>query len=141
MMDYADAVSAFFVTSPEATIEPEIVRSGGPARRLRDTLEPIAMHAVWCAITNKTLAREFGLDFLGSYVWGRGSALGGAAPAVVASAFAVFEPGFITGVYQAARAKVGWAELVATRDRATADSLREILVDSDVTTVVAALRL
>jgi hypothetical protein len=139
-MDYADAVAAFFVPSPEGTVEPDVVRDGGAARRLRDSLEPIAMHAVWCATTNQTLAHEYGLDFLGGYVWGRASALGEAAPAVVASAFAVFEPGFVAAVYRDARAKVGWADLVATRDRATVDSLRQILGVTQVSDAVAALR-
>jgi len=140
MMDYQDAVAAFFVPSPEGTVEPEIVREGGAARRLRDALEPIAMHAVWCASTNKDLAREYGLDFLGSYVWGRASALGDAAPGVVVSAFAVFEPTFLSAVYRDARSKVGWADLVATRTGATAESLRQILGDTDVGAAVSTLR-
>jgi hypothetical protein len=140
MMDYQDAVAAFFVPSPEGTVEPEIVREGRAARRLRDALEPIAMHAVWCASTNQALARECGLDFLGSYVWGRASALGDAAPGVVVSAFAVFEPTFLTAVYRDARSKVGWADLVATRTEATAGSLRQILSDTDVGAAVSTLR-
>lgn len=139
-MDYREALALFFAPSPPEAIEPQIVQHAGAARRLRDALEPIAMHAVWCAHTNERLAAAYGLDFLGSYVWGRASALGDPAPAVVVAAFAVFEPNLITGVYRDARTKVGWADLVATRDRATADSLRETLGDVDTAGVTAALR-
>ena len=139
-MQYREARAAFFQPSPPDVVEPHIVRTGGPARRLRDALEPIAMHAVWCARTNEALADGYGLDYLGAYVWGRASAMGEPAPAVVAAAFAVFEPTFIGRTYLAARARVGWSELVGTRDRTTAESLREILGDADPTGVTTALR-
>ena len=45
------------------------------------------MHAVWNRTTNERLAR-LGLDFLTSYVGGRGASLGNPAGAVVAAAFA-----------------------------------------------------
>jgi hypothetical protein len=139
-MDYQQARAAFFTPSPPQTSQPEIVRHGSAARRLRDAFEPIAMHAVWCARTNERLAQAHGLDFLESYVWGRASGLGDAAPAVAASAFAVFEPSFITSVLTAARSKVARPELVATRDQATAESLREVLGPAEVTAAVAVLR-
>ena len=123
-MDYQDARTIFFTPSPPGTPEPDAVQQGGPARRLRDAMEPIAMHAVWCANTNERLATAYGLDFLTSYVWGRASGLGDAAPGVVVAAFAVFEPDLVIGVYEAARAKVAWADLVATRNQATSASPR-----------------
>ena len=126
-MEYQEAVAAFFAPSPPDVEQPAAVRDGGPARRLRDAIEPIAMHAVWCARTNKRLAEAFGLDFLGAYVWGRASALGDAAPGVAAAAFAVFEPSFLTAVLTDARSKASRADLVAARDAATAESLRELL--------------
>jgi hypothetical protein len=139
-VDYQEAVAAFFVASPPGTEQPPIVRDGGPARRLRDALEPVAMHAVWCAGTNHRLADAFGLDFLGAYVWGRASALGEPAPGVVAATFAVFEPSFVAAVYSDARSRASWSDLVAARDEATAASLRGILGDVDVSRVTAALR-
>ena len=139
-MNYQEVLATFFTPSPPGTAEPEVVQHGSAARRLRDAIEPIAMHAVWCARTNHRLADEFGLDFLGGYVWGRASALGEPAPGVVVATFAVFEPAFVTAVYLDARTKAGWSELVAARDEATAASLRELLGDIDPTGVTAALR-
>ena len=74
-MDYADAVAAFFVSRQEGTDLPAAVTGGSPARRLRDACEPVAMHAVWNRTTNERLA-QLGLDFLTSYVGGRGASLG-----------------------------------------------------------------
>lgn len=130
----------FFAPPPAGVVEPEIVLEGGPARRLRDALEPIAMHAVWCERTNERLAGAYGLDFLGAYVWGRASALGEPAAGTVVATFAVFAPPMITAVYEGARAKVGWADLVATRDQATGESLRDLLGGAEVDKVTAILR-
>ena len=74
-MDYTDAVAAFFVPREEGTALPAAVAEGSPARRLRDACEPVAMHAVWSQQTNERLA-QLGLDFLTSYVGGRGASLG-----------------------------------------------------------------
>jgi hypothetical protein len=63
------------------------------------------MHAVWNRATNERLAR-LGLDFLTSYVGGRGASLGDPAGAVVAAAFAWFEPGLVATVWEAARSAV-----------------------------------
>src|SRR5262249_11465621 len=96
--------------------------------------------AVWCAGTNQRLAEAFGLDFLGSYVWGRASALGDAAPGTVVAGFAVFEPSLVTAVLSDARSKATWSDLVAARDEATARSLGQILADHDVSGMTTALR-
>src|SRR5262249_10491116 len=126
-MEYQEAVAVFFAPSPSEVEQPAVVRHGGAARRLRDAIEPIAMHAVWCARTNERLAEAFGLEFLGAYVWGRASALGDAAAGVAVAAFAVFEPSFLTGVLTDARSKASRTDLVAARDAATSESLRELL--------------
>jgi len=139
-VNYDEVLATFFTPSPPDAAEPAIVRHGGPARRLRDAIEPIAMHAVWCARTNHRLADDFGLDFLGGYVWGRASALGEPASGAVVAAFAVFEPGFLTAVYTDARSRAGWSELVAARDEATAGSLHELLGDVDPTATTAVLQ-
>ena len=129
-MDYAEAAAAFFVLRQEGTALPVAVAEGSPARRLRDACEPVAMHAVWSRATNERLA-QLGLDFLTSYVGGRGAFLGEAAGAVVAAAFAWFEPGLVTTLWDAARAAVRLDRLVQARDESTVASLREILADED----------
>jgi hypothetical protein len=102
-------------------------------------MEPVAMHAVWSRQTNEALA-ALGLNFLTGYVWGRGSGMGEPAAAVVVSAFAVFEPGLITALYEEGRGKVARSDMVAARDEATAASLRTVIPDADVSGVVTALR-
>src|SRR5580693_6240319 len=95
-MDYDDAVATFASPRPAGTPLPEVVGAGGPARRLRDACEPLAMHALWNRRTNDCLA-ALGLDFLTGYVWGRAASLGEPSPPVVAAVFAWFEPGLLPG--------------------------------------------
>jgi len=78
------------------------------------------------------LTAGLGLDFLAGYVGGRGSVLGDAAGAVVAAAFAWFEPGLVAGLWDAARSVVPPAQLAAAREEATAASLRDVLAGEDV---------
>jgi hypothetical protein len=130
IVDYADAVTAFFVTRPEGTALPPAVAEGSPARRLRDACEPVAMHAVWSRAVCERLAR-FGLDFLTSYVGGRGAFLGEPSGAVVAAAFAWFEPGLVTSSWDAVRTAVSHDQLVQARDESTIASLREVLAGED----------
>lgn len=138
-MDYNIAIQAFFQPTPANTPVPRPVAHAGPARRLRDACEPLAMHAVWSRLTNERLA-SLGLNFLTSYLWGRASALGEPPATLVVAAFAAFEPGLVTGLYEEARSLVGSAELLAARDEATITSLQHVLGDADVTFAVAALR-
>jgi hypothetical protein len=138
-MDYDAALEVFFQPSPSGAPVPGPVANARPARRLRDAYEPIGMHAVWSRRTNEQLA-SLGLNFLTGYVWGRASGMGEPAPAVVASAFAVFEPGLITSCYEEGRAKVGRADLVEVRNQATSESLAAVLGDADVRSVVSVLR-
>jgi hypothetical protein len=130
IVDYADAVAAFFVPRQEGTAVPAAVTEGSRARRLRDACEPIAMHAVWSRTVNERLA-GLGLDFLTSYVGGRGACLGEPSGAVVAAAFAWFEPGLVTALWDAVRSAVGHDQLVQARDEATVASLREVLAGED----------
>ena len=133
-MDYDEVVAAFFSPRPEGTPLPTAVTAGSPARRVRDAAEPIAMHAAWNRTTNERLA-ELGLDFLAGYVGGRATSLGEPSPAVVAAAFAWFEPGLVAALYSAARAAVDRDTLVAARDEATVQSLRAVLGGDDVAPV------
>ena len=129
-MDYDDAVATFYAPRPDDTPVPEVVRSGAPARRLRDACEPIAMHAVWNRHTIESLA-PLGLDFLASYVGGRAASLGEPSPSVVAATFAWFEPTLIAGLFEAARSALPRDRLLAARDAATTASLTEVLAGDD----------
>lgn len=133
-MHYDEAVAAFFAPRPDDTPVPEAVLNGGPARRLRDACEPVAMHAVWNRRTNERLG-ALGLDFLASYVGGRAASLGSPHGAVVAAAFAWFEPGLVAAMHDAASVEMPADQLVLVRDEATAESLREVLEGEDVTAV------
>lgn len=129
-MDYADAVATFCAPRPAGTPLPEVVRAGGPARRLRDACEPLAMHPLWNRHTNERLA-ALGLDFITGYVGGRAASLGDPVPPVVAAAFAWFEPRLLAGWYEAARSAAPRDRLLAARDVATAESLAQILAGDD----------
>jgi hypothetical protein len=141
-MDYDAALEVFYTPPPPEMATPDVVAAATPARRLRDALEPVAMHAVWSRATNAALA-ERGLNFLTGYVCGRGAALGAVPSAVVAATFAVFEPGLIDQLWNEGRSHIDLDELIGVRDRATASSLRDILggaaTEADVTRVADVL--
>ena len=130
-MDYEAAIATFFTRAPEGTTAPPAVARGGPARQLRDALEPLAMHAVWAQEVYDALAAH-GLDFLSCYVCGRGAALGDVPSSVVAAAFAVFPPDMIDQLWHDGLGKLDRTELIALRDEGVAVSLRKVL--GDVTT-------
>jgi hypothetical protein len=141
-MDYQAALDVFFVDTPDGIPAPDAVAAGSPARRLRDALEPLAMHAVWSPRTNAALA-EHGLNFLTAYLCGRAAPLGDVPSAVVAATFAVFEPDLVDALWTEGRSTIGLAELVEVRDRATTESLREVLApaadEAEVTRVAETL--
>ena len=132
-MDYDQIVEVLFRPSPPGAVPPPVV-AGSPARRLRDAIEPIAMHSVWSRATNERLD-GFGLDFFGRYVWSRAALLGDPDAGVVVSSFAWFEPGMLTATYEQARARCDRATLLAARDEATIASLRAALGEADVAAV------
>ena len=137
-MQYADVVAAMIdVDASDATPVPTL--SPEPARRLRDAIEPLAMHSVWSAGTNAALAR-LGLDFMSGYAWSRAALLGTPSPGVVVATFAVFEPGMIAAAYEQGRSMCGREQLLAARDAATIASLTEVLDGEDVAEVAEALR-
>ncbi|HVL84749.1 MAG TPA: hypothetical protein VM367_10770 [Pseudonocardia sp.] len=125
-MDYQAALDTFFRPTPEGVTAPAPVVAAGPARRLRDALEPLAMHAVWSPRTYDALA-EHGLNFLTGYLTGRAAPLGEVPSSVVAATFAVFEPNVVDALWSDGRARLPLPELIELRDRATADSLRAVL--------------
>jgi hypothetical protein len=130
-MHYDEAVAAFFVPSAEGVVAEPTNRSS-TARRLRDAIEPIAMHPVWSRRNNEAMA-ELGLDFFSGYAWGRAAALGEPSPAVVVSSFGVFEPSLIAGVYEAGRAACSREQVLSTRIEQTTASLTEVLSGAGVT--------
>ena len=129
-MDRAAVVAVAFQPPPEPAPVPAPTVGASTARRLRDAIEPIAMHPVWCEATGTALA-GLGLDFLGAYVGARAGLLGDVEPDVAVAAFATFEPDLVRGSLASARAACGRAELLVARDEATTASLREVLADVD----------
>jgi hypothetical protein len=138
-IDYDAAVELLFVQPPEGTPLPAPVVNARPARRLRDAMEPIALHGAWCRRTNQVLTR-LGLTIFTGYVWGRAAVLGEPPAEVVAAVFATFEPGLVIAAYEEARRQCGRAGLLAAREEATIESLAEVLNGLDVAGAVAALR-
>jgi hypothetical protein len=128
-VDYAAAIEFFFAPAPDDVHTPDVVADPTPARRLRDALEPVAMHAVWAEPVNAALARLGLDDFFTAYLTGRAAPLGEVPGAVVSATFGVFEPGFVARTWEAGRATVKLPELIAERDRATAASLRATIQD------------
>lgn len=137
-MDYQEAIGIFFAPAPDGVATPDAMNSSAPARRLRDALEPLAMHAAWSPRVYDALAAH-GHDFLTGYVCGRGAPLGEVPSSVVAATFAVFDPGVVDALWTAGRALMPLPELIELRDRTTTESLREIL--SPVTDEAEATRL
>lgn len=137
-MEYDDVIAAMFEASPEGAVSAPTVQASG-ARRLRDAVEPIAMHSVWSRATNERLA-ELGHNFMTSYVNSRAALLGDPALGVVASSFAVFEPNMVTGIYAAGKEVCGREELLRARDDATIASLSCVLDGEDVTVAAGVLR-
>ena len=130
-MDYADAIEFFFAPTPDGVRTPDVVSRATPARRLRDALEPVAMHAVWSESVNKALADMGLVEFFEAYMIGRAGPLGDVPASVVSATFGVFEPGFVAQTWDAARSKAKIPEAIAERDKATSASLRAALGDED----------
>lgn len=136
-MDYAEARAAFLV--PPAKERPAPRLPDTPARRLRDAAEAIATASFWTPQVNDRFA-ALGLDFLTGYVWGRAAPMGEPSAPVVVAAFAVFEPGLITALYEQARATASRKDVLAAREEGTVAGLHEVLPDADVGDAVELLR-
>jgi len=139
MMNAREIVKSF--SDPAAHgVRPLPTVDASDARRLRDAIEPIAMHSVWSTGTTDRLA-EYGLDFMSSYVLSRAFLLGVPEPGVVSAAFGVFQPDLVHAVYEQHRDLVDRDELLEARLEATAASLRSTLDEADVAEVADTLRL
>lgn len=139
-MDYLEAQAAFFAARPLSDPPPATDAWHSPARRLRDAVERIALVDLWSRQGSEAMA-AIGLDFLGGYVWGRGSSLGSAAPAVVAASFAVFEPGLVVSLMQQAREVATWDQVQQAKLAGALGALRETIGEPpEVGSVVAIMR-
>jgi hypothetical protein len=127
-VDY-DTIASVFLDPPAAHHGgPEVPTT--PARRLRDALEPLATHGIWCRATNERY-QALGLNFMTGYVWGRAAALGEPSPGVVVSTFGVFEPAFLTATFEEGRAAAPRAEVLAARADGAVQSLEALLAGED----------
>ena len=135
-MNYDELAAAYLDPASATSAEPLVVADAGPARRLRDAFEPLSMHAVWSPLVHERMAAQ-GLDFFGTYVWGRACVLGEPSGGVVASAFAAFEPGMICGIYDQARSTVGQADAHRITFDSTAESLQSVLGASEADSVAS----
>lgn len=138
-MDYNTAVEVFFQPAPAGTPTPSPMLAESPARKLRDAVEPFGIYPAWSRLVNERLAAH-GLNFLSGYVWGRAAPMGEPTGAVVAAAFAAFEPGLIANLYDEGRRAVDRATLLRVQEEATIAGLHAILGDADVAPLVAALQ-
>ncbi len=135
-MNYEEVAAIFLAPSAEPISGPAVPRSS--ARRLRDALEPFATIG-WWAPASGAQAAALGLDFLANYLWGRAAALGpDVEPAVVTSAFGVFDDAFVRSTLAAARARVSHADILASRERGAVEGLAAATdeIDSETITMV-----
>lgn len=137
-MDYAEARAAFFQPRTDAA---RAMPWSSPARDLRDALEPLATVHYWSEASSQAYDM-LGLDFLTGYVWSRSCVLGEPEGTVVAAAFGVFEPGAVSGLYDAARAACSLSQVRAARERGALAALRSALgtAPAGVVELAAALR-
>lgn len=128
-MDYDDIAAHYLVPPTDPIPAPELPISA--ARRLRDAIEPIATIGWWSRSASDE-ATAIGLDFFGGYVWGRAAAMGAdVSPAVVVSAFGVFDSSLLTAVLTAAKATASSEDVLAHREAGAAAGLAAAASDID----------
>lgn len=108
------------------------------ARRLRDALEPIAMHGQRSGAVRDRLA-AIGVGSFEGYVGARAAALGRPSESVVVSAFGVFEPGYLSTAYRGAREKATRGQVLAAREDGATGALAAVLAAEDVVRLADAL--
>ena len=139
-MDYQTVLDTFFVAPPPDSEPPPATLRTSPGRRLRDAIEPIATQGIWPREVNDRCA-ALGLDFLGTYVWGRSASLGTAPPALVVSSFAVFAPELISSIYSAAVEAATREQVLEAREQGAIETLGRVLGEPEgVPEVTAILR-
>lgn len=144
-MDY-DAIAGIFLT-PTGDEPAVVAPPGSPARRLRDAVEPIATIGWWSrAAADASLA--LGHGFFDGYVWGRAASLGAdVEPAVVISAFGVFNGALLGPVYEHARTVSSHDAILASRASGATIGLRHAtggigteIIDNTAERLLVALR-
>lgn len=135
-MTYDDIAVIFLAPLDEPIPEPDATTT--PARRLRDSLEPIATQGWWSRAAGERLT-ELGVDFFPGYVWGRAAALGTPPAALVTATFGVFDPGLIGAVYEAGVAAVGRDEILAARAAGGEASVGAVATDDECTAIAEPL--
>jgi hypothetical protein len=129
---YADVLAIF--TSPPGTPIDDPVVPATPARRLRDALEPIATQGWWSPEVGARI-EALGLGFFDGYVWGRAASLGTPTAAVVVSAFGVFDPAMLTGVYEQAVSVAGRDEVLAAREAGATEAVASVIDDESASAI------
>ena len=137
-MDYATATRLYFRPPPADAPTPPSVADAGPARRLRDAVEPLGAHGIWARETNERYA-ALGLNFLTGYVRGRAASLGEPTTDVVVATFGVFSRSLLAPLYEETLATVSRGEVLEARVAGTIASLERILGEEDVTRLVDVL--
>lgn len=127
-MKFADIADVYLAVPVDPIPVPSVAQT--PARRLRDALEPIATQGWWAKGVHDRLERH-ALGFLEGYVCGRAAALGEPSAGVVVATFGVFEPSFLTAIYEQGRTAVSRTEVLAAREAGAVESLTRIVGETD----------
>jgi hypothetical protein len=127
-MTYDELVDVWFAPLAEPIAVPPLPLT--PARRLRDAIEPIATMGWWPREAAEALG-ALGLGFLESYVWGRAAALGTPAASVVVSTFGVFEPGFLSGVYNHSSSLASRDAVLVARDEGACAAMATVVSEDE----------
>jgi hypothetical protein len=110
------------------TAEPIV--SATAARRVRDSVEPIATICWWSREASEA-ALDLGLGFFERYVRGRAAPLGTSNPSVVVSCFGTFEPTLIQSVLAGRNALVSDEQILEARERGAVAALRVVTAGID----------
>lgn len=127
-MTYDDIAAIFLGPLSEPITEPDVGTSA--ARRLRDSVEPIATQGWWSRAAGDCLD-ALDVDFFPGYVWGRAAALGTPTGAVVAATFGVFAGDVIASVYEAGSSRVGREAILAARADGGTASVASVTTDEE----------
>ena len=121
-MDYDDIAAYFLIPTGDTPPTPVLAQSD--ARRLRDSIEPIATIGWWSRAAAHGTA-GLGHGFFDGYVWGRAAALGDSvASEVVVAAFGVFEPTMLAATLQHGRSISSAAAVLGARSAGASEGLR-----------------
>ncbi|MDN5860443.1 MAG: hypothetical protein L0H84_17695 [Pseudonocardia sp.] len=141
-MDYPTMRGLFFTAPDTPRPSPPAAAQRGPARALRDAIEPLACLSIWSPESAEDYA-ALGLDdFFAAYVWQRTAALGTPPTPLAVMALGVFTAGLIGPQYETGTAALSCADIARVRREAPGRTLRRVLgdIDTDADRAVTALR-